>query len=227
MSRNLQPVFSFLEQLEKNNNREWFQVHKGLYEEAHGNMIKFAEALLDEMRKHDQIQTVSGKKSLFRIYRDIRFSKDKKPFKTSWSGAFKRATNALRGGYYFHIEPNNTFIAGGFFGPNSQDLKHIRIHLNQDETALKDVLNNGSMISYFGTLQGEQVKTAPKGFSREHPAIDLIRYKQFILKHQFSNQQVFSANFHEQVSQGFQRLRPFFDVMSEILTTDLNGISLI
>ena len=142
MSYSLQSVLNFLEQLEKNNNREWFQNHKVLYEEAHGFMIEFAEALLDEMRKHDQIQTVSGKKSLFRIYRDVRFSKDKKPYKTSWSGAFKRATNALRGGYYFHIEPKNTFIAGGFFGPNSQDLKHIRNHLYQDETALRNVLNN-------------------------------------------------------------------------------------
>jgi len=227
MPHSLQPVLGFLENLGKNNNREWFNANKNQYAEAHGIMVEFAEALLDEMRKHDQIVTVSGKKSLFRIYRDVRFSKDKSPYKTSWSGTFKRATEALRGGYYYHIEPNNTFIAGGFFGPNPQDLNLIRNHIYQDESSLRNALNNVSISSYFGSLQGEQIKSAPKGFSTEHSAIDLLRYKQFILKHYFSNQEVISANFHTQVSEGFQKLRPFFDVMSEILTTDLNGISII
>ena len=227
MTPSLKPVFNFLVSLKEHNDRVWFNDHKKLYEESHFIMIDFAESVLNEMRKHDDIETASGKKSLFRIYRDVRFSKDKKPYKTSWSGSFKRATNTLRGGYYYHIEPGNTYIAGGFFGPNAVDLKHIRNHIDQDDAPLREILESKSVKSYFGSLIGEQVKTAPKGFDRDHASIDLLRFKQFYLKHQFSNQEVLLSDFHKNMSDGFQRLRPFFDVMSEILTTDLNGISLI
>lgn len=227
MNNPLEHVFDFLNTLSQNNNREWFHLHKKEYEASHGIMIHYAESLLSEMRKQDDIETMSGKKSLFRIYRDVRFSKDKLPYKTSWSGSFKRATNALRGGYYYHIEPGNTFIIGGFFGPNPADLKHIRSHIDQDDTALRNILESEAIRSYFGSLLGEQVKTAPKGFPKDHPAIDLLRYKQFMLKHKFSDKEVLANGFHKKMSLGFQQLLPFFDVMSEILTTDLNGISLI
>lgn len=227
MNHSIKPVFKFLNSLEQNNNRNWFTQHKKEYEGAHGIMINFAESLLSEMRKQDDIETVSGKKSLYRIYRDVRFSKDKLPYKTSWSGSFKRATNTLRGGYYYRIEPGNTFLIGGFFGPNPADLKHIRSHIDQDDTLLREVISNISIKSYFGSLLGEQVKTAPKGFAKEHPAINLLRYKQFMLKHPFSDDEVLSTDFHKKMAIGFQHLRPFFDVMSEILTTDLNGIPLV
>ncbi len=227
MTKSLQPTFSFLKSLANHNDRTWFADHKNQYEESHQNMIDFAEALLNEMRTHDDIETVSGKKSLFRIYRDVRFSKDKSPYKTNRSGSFKRATRELRGGYYFHIEPGNTFIIGGFFGPNAADLKHIRNHISQDDSLLRQALENKLTKSYFGELEGEQVKTAPKGFAKDHPSIDLLRYKQFMLKHKFTDQEVLQKDFAEKMSNGFQHLRPFFDVMSEILTTDLNGLSLI
>jgi len=227
MTKSLQPTFSFLKSLAKHNDRTWFADHKNQYEESHQNMIDFAETLLNEMRTHDDIETVSGKKSLFRIYRDVRFSKDKSPYKTNRSGSFKRATRELRGGYYFHIEPGNTFIIGGFFGPNAADLKHIRNHISQDDSLLRQALENKLTKSYFGELEGEQVKTAPKGFAKDHPSIDLLRYKQFMLKHKFTDQEVLQKDFAKKMSNGFQHLRPFFDVMSEILTTDLNGLSLI
>ena len=152
ISSSLQPVFQFLDELKLNNNRNWFNDRKKQYEAAHRLMIAFSDDLLDEMKKHDAIETLSGKSSLFRIYRDVRFSKNKLPYKTSWSGSFKRATNALRGGYYFHIEPGNTFIAGGFFGPDSEDLKHIRKHIEQDDGPLREVLNSDRIRSYFGHL---------------------------------------------------------------------------
>ena len=94
--------------------------------EGRGNIIAFADALLTEMNKHDKIETPSGKESLFRIYKDVRFSKDKTPYNTHWNGAFKRATKKLRGGYYFNIKPGNSFLAGGFWNPEPKDLKRIR-----------------------------------------------------------------------------------------------------
>src|SRR3978361_1695430 len=113
----------FLKDLSENNNRDWFNQYKDRYTEAQGNIIAFADALLAELNKHDHIETLSGKKSLFRIYKDVRFSKEKVPYNTYWSGSFKRATNKLRGGYYFRIEPGGSGLAGGFWGPVPDDLK--------------------------------------------------------------------------------------------------------
>ena len=111
-----QSNLDFLKKIKKNNNREWFTEHKDAYEQEREIVIEFADDLLSKIKKHDNIETVSGKKSLYRIYRDVRFSKDKTPYKTIWSGSFSRATKLLRGGYYFHIEPGNSFIGGGFWG---------------------------------------------------------------------------------------------------------------
>jgi uncharacterized protein (TIGR02453 family) len=105
---------NFLKKLSQNNNRDWFNSHKERYLEAHSNIADFADALLAEMNKHDHVETPSGKKSIFRIYKDVRFAKDKTPYNTHWSGRFKRATKKLRGGYYFRIEPGNSWLFGGF-----------------------------------------------------------------------------------------------------------------
>ena len=222
----LKICLQFLSTLKKNNNREWFNENKSQYLAAHEQLVRFADELLEKMNVHDQIETQSGKKSLFRIYRDVRFSKDKTPYQTHFSGGFRRATQQLRGGYYFRIEPGNSLIAGGFWGPSPDDLKHIRQQVAQDDATLREILSNKKIKSYFGELVGEQVKTAPKGFSKDDPAIDLLRFKQFILTHNFSDEEVVSANFLKKVDQGFKNIRPFFDYMSEILTTDLNGTPL-
>ena len=217
----------FIRDLSKNNDRDWFNAHKDRYELAHDNMIAFADFLLDEMNKHDKIETPSGKKSLYRIYRDSRFSKDKTPYKKNFSGGFRRATSKLRGGYYFHIEPGNNYAAGGFFGPNPDDLKRIREDIDRNYTDWNKLLKSKTFIKTFGKLRGQQVLSAPRGYSKDHPAIDLLRYKQFILKHTFSDKEVKSPGFVKQLNQTFRDMRPFFDYMSEVLTTDLNGISLV
>ena len=215
---------NFLKKLSKNNNRDWFNAHKDQYEAAKENIVAFADALLIEMNKHDHIETTSGKKSLYRIYKDVRFSKDKTPYSTYWGGSFKRATKQLRGGYYYHIEDGNTFLIGGFWGPNSSDLERIRqdIHLNHDEW--RRLITSKSYIATFGKLRGEQLVTAPRGYQRDHQAIDLLRHKQFLIKHNFTNQELYSPDFVKKVNEVFKKMRPFFDHMSEILTTDANGI---
>jgi len=214
----------FLKTLSKNNNRDWFNNHKDLYLEAHNNIIAFADALLFEMNKHDELETPSGKKALFRIYKDVRFSKDKTPYNIHWSGAFKRATNKLRGGYYFNINPGSSFLAGCFWGPEPQDLKRIRqdIDLNYDDW--KKLLTRKSLVNTFGQMTGEQIISAPRGYAKDHPAIDLLRYKQFIFKHEFSDKEVCSPGFVYKVSDTFKKMRPFLDFMSEVLTTDANGV---
>jgi len=217
----------FLKALSKNNDRDWFNANKNKYIEAHDNIIAFADALLLEMNKHDNIETPSGKKALFRIYRDVRFANDKTPYNSHWSGAFKRATKKLRGGYYFHIKPGDSFLAGGFWGPEPNDMKRIREDIDLNYKDWKKLLANKTLVNTFGKLEGEQVSSAPRGYSKDHPAIDLLRYKQFILKYEFTDKEVLAPDFLHKVNDCFKKMRPFLNYMSEVLTTDANGVSLV
>nr|WP_068893308.1 DUF2461 domain-containing protein [Pedobacter panaciterrae] len=216
----------FLNTLKENNNREWFNDHKEEFQKEQELIEAFADGLLEELNVDDVIETPSGRKSVYRIYRDVRFSKDKTPYKTHWSGSFRRATKYRRGGYYFHIEQGNTFIAGGFWGPSTKDLKQIREHIAFDATPLRGILSSEEFVSTFGTLKGEQLKTMPKGFSVDHESIDLLRYKQFLLVRQFSDEEVLAEFFLKEAVKTFKNMRPFFDYMSEILTTDINGVEI-
>jgi len=217
----------FLNTLKANNDRDWFNTNKEEYLKQHKNIIEFADDLLERLSKHDNIETPTGKKSLYRIYRDVRFSKDKSPYKTNWAGGFKRATKQLRGGYYFHIEPDNVFVGGGFWAPNKDDLLRIREDIVTDASDLKSIISSKDFKNTFGTLEGEQLKTCPKGFDKEHPDIELLRYKQFIVSKKFTKKEALSKDFSEMVDDTFKEMRPFFDYMSMSVTTDSNGVSII
>ena len=158
----MRSTLAFLSGIKQNNNREWFEKHRKEYDQSHQEMLRFADELLSAMRSHDLIETASGKKSLFRIYRDVRFYKDKSPYKDHWGGYFRRATAQLRGGYYYQIGPKESFAMGGFFGPNAQDLLHIRQQLELDADPLRNVINSDQFKSFFGSLKGNQLKTAPR-----------------------------------------------------------------
>ncbi|MFM7022694.1 MAG: DUF2461 domain-containing protein [Flavobacteriales bacterium] len=216
----------FLKDLSKNNNREWFTKNKKTYEEMHQEMISFAEELLVLMNKHDKIETESGKKSLMRIYRDVRFSKDKSPYKNNWGGGFQRATKQLRGGYYYHIEPGKSFVGGGFWAPEPSDLLLIRNAISADEKGFRKIINSKSFKDFFGELHGEKLKTVPKGFDKEDPALDLIQFKQYLISHEFTDEEVMSKDFPKKASEAFKAMRPFFDWMSYALTHDSNGAPL-
>lgn len=218
--------FEFLNSLGKNNNRDWFADHKEDFLLQQALIEDFADALIHELNIHDLIETPSGKKSMHRIYRDTRFSKDKTPYKTNWSGSFRRATKWRRGGYYFHLEPGNSFVAGGFYGPVAEDLRRIREDISFDPEPLKAILSAPQFVKAFGSLQGEQLKTTPKGFSPDDAAIDLLRYKQFLLIRHFSDDQVLSSGFVKLVDDTFKAMRPFFDYMSVVLTSDGDGVEL-
>jgi uncharacterized protein (TIGR02453 family) len=218
--------FDFLNALRNNNERDWFNANKTTFETEQQKIEAFAGALLAELSKSDVIETPSGRKSLYRIYRDTRFSKDKTPYKTHWSGSFKRATKYRRGGYYFHIEQGDSFFAGGFWGPSKEDLKLIRDNIAFDAGPLREILNTESFVSTFGALRGEQLKTTPKGFAADDEAIDLLRYKQFLLIRKFSDEEVLGEDFLSRAAETFVNMRPFLDFMTEILTTDSNGLEI-
>lgn len=217
----IQPsTIQFLIDIRENNNREWFTANKNRYQAALENIKSFQEDLKNRMTTHDEIE--SGK--LFRIYRDVRFSKDKTPYKSIFSGSFVRATKWRRGGYYFHIEPGNTFLAGGFWKPSPADLKRIRHEIATNTEEFRKYIDAPAFKKAFGELYGDQVKTAPKGYAKDHPAIDLLRYKQFIPMHRFEDKEVLQEDFVDTVNRYFKEMRPFFDFMSSVLTTDENGV---
>ncbi len=216
-------TLQFLRDLAANNDRDWFQENKPRYEAAQSNMKKFVKSVEKELSKTDQLE---GSK-LFRIYRDVRFSKDKSPYKNNFGSGFSRATKLRRGGYYLHIQPGESFAGGGFWNPNSPDLKRIRDEFAMDDKPIRAIIADPVFVKYFGTLEGDELKTAPSGFDREHPAIDLIRKKQFVVRRMFSDAEVTSENFLEEVRKTFEAMRPFFDFMSEVLTTNLDGESIV
>ncbi len=216
-------TIAFLKNLSENNNRDWFNAHKPTYIEAHENVCSFVDALILEMNKHDELVNESGKKSIFRIYTDVRFSKDKSPYNARFALSLQRATKFKRGGYYMNIKPGNSFLACGFWGPNPDDLKRIRQDIAEKYTDWNKLLKKKSIAESFGSITGEQVLTAPKGYSKDHPAIDLIRHKQFIFRHNFKDKDIIAPDFLKTANTLYKSIRPFFDYMSEVLTTDGNG----
>ena len=216
-------TLGFLKNLAKNNNRAWFTDHKDQYLAAQANMTAFIDELIVAMNKHDELETESGKKSLFRIYNDVRFSKDKSPYSARFAFSLKRATKLKRGGYYMNIKPGNCFLACGFFAPNPADLKRIRQDIDYNHDHWNTLLQSKPIKTTFGALQGDAVVTAPRGYAIDHEAIALIRHKQFILRHDFTDAEVVSPDFLKQVNATYKNVRPYFDYMSSVLTTDANG----
>lgn len=216
-------IFDFLSELKKNNNREWFEANKSTFKQHESEVKSFFEAIQDNLNQHDEIE----KMKVFRIYRDVRFSKDKTPYKSHFAGSFSRLGAHLRGGYYVHLKPGESLLATGFWAPNKEDLFRIRKELEMDASELKGVINQKELKAIWGDLSGDELKTAPKGFDKEHPDIDLIRKKQFVFIRNLSDKEVMSSSFLDEVDKSFRAIRPYFDLMSDILTTNLNGESIL
>ena len=216
-------VFSFLKKLDQNNNREWFTDHKEAFKDQQAVIKSFAGLVLENLNQHDEIE----KMKLFRIYRDVRFSKDKTPYKPHFSISYARSGATLRGGYYFQIKPGDSFIATGFWAPSPPDLLRIRKEFELDASEMREIIENSAFKAIWGGIVGDAVKTAPKGFDKNDPNIDLIKRKQIIFIKKFSDKQVLSKDFASSIDEAYRAIRPFFNLMSSILTTNLNGESLV
>ena len=213
---------SFFKKLKKNNNREWFAENKPKFKELEKEIKAFGEELKDRLNEFDNVDRFK----LFRIYRDIRFSKDKTPFKTHFGLYWNRLKPRLRGGYYLHISPNNNFLACGFWDPNPKDLYRIRKEFLHDANEFRKILKSKEIYSNWGNLEGTELKTAPRNFDKNHPDIDLIRKKQFVFKINYSDKEVLEKRFIDKIELSLKAIRPFLNYMTDILTTDENGESL-
>jgi len=216
-------VFTFYKALAKNNTREWFEPQKTRFKALELEVKKFNELVKQGLDKTDNIEKVK----IFRIYRDVRFSKNKTPFKTHFGMSFNRKKPHLRGGYYIHIAPGDSFIAAGFWNPDKEDLFRIRKEMEMDADEFRKLLKDPQFVKAWGGLTGEEVKTAPKGFSKEHSNIDLIKKKQYLFIKKLDDSAILASDFQTEVIQHFNALRPIFNYFSNVLTTDLNGVSIL
>ncbi|WP_413512495.1 DUF2461 domain-containing protein [Myroides odoratus] len=217
-----QEHLALLKQIDKNNNKPWFAENKPQVDAVFTEVKGFFKNVFDQMAVVDEVDLFH----VHRLYRDVRFSKDKTPYKTYFGLHIGRKKPLLRGGYYISIEPGKSFVGGGFWEPNKDDLLRIRKEIELDDSELRAIIANPVFVKAFGELTGEELKTAPKGFDKEHPAIDLLRKKQFLVMRSFTDKEVLQPNFITEVIQTFEAMKPFFDYMSDILTTDVNGVSL-
>lgn len=217
-------TFQFLKALKLNNNRIWFSENRALYDASLINVHEVFSEVRENLERHDEIE----KQKIYRIYRDVRFSNDKTPYNPRFATNFTRLGKERRGGYYLEIKPGGSVLGGGFWKPEKEDLYRLRKEWEMDDSEIRTILSDQNFIQIFGgKLLGEELKTAPKGFDKNHPAIDLIRKKSFVALKSFTDEQVLSVHFIDEVTEAFKALRPFFDYMSDVLTTDLNGESLI
>ena len=217
-------ILSFLDKLKKNDNRDWMMEHKKEYQSNEKILKQFYSSVEASLNITDEI----SKLKVFRINRDVRFSKNKAPYNVHRSVSFSRAGAHRRGGYYLRIEPGNSAMAGGFFSPEASDLFRIRKEFEIDTTEIREILNHKKFKKAFGGFnQAYQVKTAPRNFSKDDKNIDLIKLKNYFVECKFTDKEVLSEDFEKKLMDHYLLLRPLFNYMSEVLTTDLNGVSIL
>jgi uncharacterized protein (TIGR02453 family) len=207
-------TFQFLKDLKQNNDRDWFLANKPRFETAKKEFESFITELLGEISKFDpDISHHSAKDCIFRIYRDVRFSKDKSPYKTHFgahiSAAAKKSDIHSKAGYYIHIEPGASMLAGGAYLPQGPWIKAIRQEISYNADRLKQILDSKEFKQYFGSMEGEKLKKAPRGYQPDHPEIELLRNKSFLASNNCADKQVTSSDFMDHSANVFKALLPF------------------
>lgn len=212
-------LFHFLIELQFNNNRDWFKNNETRYRELWKDFNNYVESLIDKISKFDpSVKGVTAKESIFRIYKDVRFSKDKLPYKNHFAAYIskggKKAGNA---GYYIHIEPDASMLVGGNYRPQSPELKQIRTAIFSHYPEYKKIVENEIFVSKFGKVQGERLKMAPKGFDKNWEFIDAIKLKDYIIKQNLSNEELVSENFEIEMLSSFKEMKRFNEFINRSL----------
>ncbi|WP_426483948.1 DUF2461 domain-containing protein [Flavobacterium sp. 2] len=215
----------FLDDLKKNNNREWFQENKKRYEVFKKDYHQLVSDFLDAMKPLDpSLELLEVKNCTFRINRDIRFSKDKSPYKAHlgvWMSSGIRGLN--RAGYYVHIEKGASFIAGGFYSPESEDLKKVRKEIAFFYDDLQEILNEKDFKKEFGNLdfnENNSLKSMPRGYEKDHPAIEFLKLKSFTATQKYDISEVTQKDFVSKISKKLIALKPLNEFINRALDTE-------
>jgi uncharacterized protein (TIGR02453 family) len=216
----LDSILKFLKDLAENNNREWFEKNKPRYILGKNGFDDFLEVLHKELVLIDEnLAGLNPRKLAFRIYRDVRFSKDKRPYKINMGAVFSPGGKMVQEpGYYIHIEPGNSFIAAGLYQPDPANLARVRQEIDYNAEALQRVLTGKTFKKYFQGLDDfDKVKTAPKGYPKDHPQIELLKNRSFIVSHSFTDQQVKDKKFVKLVANACKAAKPLNDFLTEAI----------
>ncbi|PYS51127.1 MAG: TIGR02453 family protein [Acidobacteria bacterium] len=210
----------FLRSLKRNNNREWFQKHMSIYEtRVRQPMECLVTAMATEFEQFAPEMVASPKVSAYRIYRDIRFSKDKSPYKTHVAAVFPRSGLGKHegAGYYLHLAPTELLIGGGLYMPLPEDLNAVRNHIAENAKAFVRIVEGRPFRRLFGSLGGEQLRRVPRGFSPDHAVAKYLRYKQFLASRTFDPDVATTAGFYKLVVETFRAMLPFIRFLNEPL----------
>ena len=215
----MEQVLQFLHELSENNNREWFNENRKRYEESREKILFLTDIFINEIRKFDsEIPLMSPKDCIFRIFRDVRFSKDKRPYKTNF-GSFiaKGGRKSEYAGYYFHIEPGGSFIGGGIYMPQAGPLKAIRNHIEEHPDEFLAIINDPNFKAFFPEMMDHKLKTAPRGVDKNHPYIDLLRYKSFAFSSPVKKEILLSGKYVETCVNAYRELHKVNAFLNEAL----------
>lgn len=203
-------VLQFLNELAENNNREWFQQNKKWYDESRDKVLFLTDVLINEISRFDSsVAGLQPKDCMFRIFRDVRFSNDKRPYKTNFGSFICRGgRKSMKPGYYFHLEPSGCFVAGGIYMPPAEPLRTIRNYLADHAEEFVEIKGNPVFKESFPEMYDDQLKTAPKGFPKDHEYIDLLKYKSYIFSKTFDNKEVTSPDYIEKMVDAFRTVAP-------------------
>lgn len=212
-------VFHFLSDLKNHNNREWFASNRKRYEETKSNFESFVQEIIYQISDFDPIiKGLEAKNCTYRINRDIRFSTDKTIYKTHL-GAFIVRGGKKNGdkfaGYYIHVETGNSMIAGDAYMPPMSWLSAIREKIDEQGNNLEKILNNRDFVKYFGEIEGEKLKTAPKGYPKDHPYIELLKLKSFLASSMISDSAVTGENFLKFILDACRAMKPLNDFLND------------
>lgn len=203
-------TIKFLKDLRQHNQKEWFDANRKRYDQARQNFAAFVQVVLDDLRKTDP--TLAGlevKQTLFRINRDVRFSKNKNPYKTNFACSLTAGGKKIaRAGYYFHLEPGANFAGGGWYMPDSPAINAIRQEIDYNLPEFEKILQAKAFKKWFAGLDDFALKTRPKGFDADNPALHHLKQKSFIASAAFTDKEVMAANFSKQLADCLKALQP-------------------
>lgn len=218
-----QHTLQFLENISQNNNREWFHSNKKNYEKVKVEFETFCQEILDNLTIfQEDLANTTAKSCILRINRDIRFSLDKSPYKKYLGAGFgPGGKSSGKVDFYLQIEPNNTFLGGGMWSPTSQQLAKFRQEIDYTPNTIKGIIEEETFKNYFNEIHGEKVKKMPKGYSIDHPDIELLKYKQLFFVHRYSDKEVISKDFAQELIKGCKTLKPYLDYVNKIYFDDI------
>lgn len=216
----MKQILQFLKKLETNNNRDWFESNRPIYESAKAEFESFTNELLNGIKKFDKgiDPSLTAKQCMFRINRDVRFSKNKSPYKTNMGAAIspggKKSTIA---GYYLHVEPGKSFLAGGVYMPEPAQLNAIRQEIDYNGEPLVKLLKSAAFKKYYKGLDTDgKLQRPPKGYDENHPLIDLLKNKHFIVSHPINDAQLLDAKSTGYIIAGMKAMYPFLEYLRVI-----------